>query len=171
MALPPAIATLAEDDLVVAIKAITFGSPPVKLFDTAAVRPWEGEEGDNVQLSAEAMLSEKLQRACRVYYTGDSIIPLAADDKERRPKFAVVCVVQGFVKGNSRRGDVSGRVGTNLIRDLIFNACDRRRPSVVANDRCIDEYNVTQIDLIHHSRNVAVVLFEVEGKELPYQAP
>lgn len=169
------LATQVEDDLIAKLKAITWGSPPVSLFRASDVLPWPGSETDPLQMGWEEVFKERGDTVAWVRYgPGDSVEVLTANEKRLRPGFQVFIGLQNYGPGGAaRRGDAKDAPGLNVMRELVFKAIDTLAPSSPAQSlgRIVDEYNITSMNVVYNVSNAAILMVQLEARDMPVHTP
>lgn len=152
MAHDGSIASMTEDYIVAALKAIPFGAGT--LFDPESVRPWDGTEKESVEDFSNEFMAGRRDLAATVYFLEDSVEDLEAGEVKVLSTYVILAGVRNTRPELGRRGDAD-RPGTNRVRDLVRYALHNVRPlaspGVLLND------GVTAVDHLWYGTSAVVL--------------
>lgn len=160
------LATKVENWLVEKIEAIGGETPT---FAAVNVLPFAGTTAENVQEFAEEVTRGQSPRAM-VRFRRDRGEHLEGGIYQRIGTYEIyIGVVHDRWDGSSRRGDGTS-LGTNAMRDLVFNAIASRpnnTPALSANSMYAQECEWVSFDDVWPGSNKTIVVITVDVTEVP----
>lgn len=157
------MASQCEDWIVAQIQAVEIEGEPV--FENVEVAPFVGTLADNAKDAAEQLLAGKRASTVHVRYRGDSVEPLESGEQRIAAFYDILTAVKNSRDGASRRGDGT-MPGTNMFRELFYDALHDERPGISSGSRTTDKTRWMGSDEVWHPKGATIMVSRLRIDEV-----